>query len=57
MKEEAIALKDHMQETLIKEEIEVTNCSRERYAVLEEYRYESTNVLLQICSRCEVKLN
>lgn len=48
MKEEAIALKDHMQETLIKEEIEVTNCSRERYAVLEEYRYESTNVLLEI---------
>ncbi|XP_043518776.1 outer dynein arm-docking complex subunit 3 [Frieseomelitta varia] len=38
VKEEAIALKDHMQETLIKEEIEVTNCSRERYAVLEEYR-------------------
>ncbi|CAD1470016.1 unnamed protein product, partial [Heterotrigona itama] len=38
VKEEAIALKDHMQETLIKEEIEVTNCSRERHAVLEEYR-------------------
>ncbi|XP_026672956.1 uncharacterized protein LOC108629207 [Ceratina calcarata] len=27
-----------MQETLIKEEIEVTNCSKERHAVLEEYR-------------------
>lgn len=29
-----------MQETLIKEEIEVTNCSKERHAVLEEYRYD-----------------
>ncbi|XP_068969856.1 outer dynein arm-docking complex subunit 3 [Bombus flavifrons] len=37
-KEEAITLKDNMQETLIKEEIEVTNCSKERHAVLEEYR-------------------
>ncbi|CAK9823048.1 Outer dynein arm-docking complex subunit 3 [Anthophora retusa] len=38
VKEEALQLKDNMQETLIKEEIEVTNCSQERHAVLEEYR-------------------
>nr|XP_012145054.1 PREDICTED: golgin IMH1 [Megachile rotundata] len=38
VKEEAITLRDNTQETLIKEEIEVTNCSKERNAVLEEYR-------------------
>ncbi|XP_076232923.1 coiled-coil domain containing protein 151 [Calliopsis andreniformis] len=38
VKEEAIKLKDNTQETLIREEIEVTNCSKERNAVLEEYR-------------------
>lgn len=29
-----------MQGMLIKEEIEITNCSKERHAVLEEYRFE-----------------
>ncbi|XP_017795299.1 PREDICTED: coiled-coil domain-containing protein 151 [Habropoda laboriosa] len=38
VKEEAITLKDNMLETLIKEEIEVTNSSKERHAVHEEYR-------------------
>ncbi|XP_076755623.1 outer dynein arm-docking complex subunit 3-like [Xylocopa sonorina] len=38
VKDEAITLKDKMQEMLIKEEIEVTNCSKERHAVLEDYR-------------------
>ncbi|XP_034188285.2 outer dynein arm-docking complex subunit 3-like [Osmia lignaria lignaria] len=38
VKEEAITLRDNTQETLIKEEIEVTNCGKERNAVLEEYR-------------------
>ncbi|XP_076653638.1 outer dynein arm-docking complex subunit 3-like [Halictus rubicundus] len=38
VKEEAIKLRNNTQETLIKEEIEVTNCSKERNAVLEEYR-------------------
>ncbi|XP_076674685.1 outer dynein arm-docking complex subunit 3-like [Andrena cerasifolii] len=38
VREEAIKLKDNTQGTLIKEEIEVTNCSKERNAVLEEYR-------------------
>ncbi|XP_076627774.1 coiled-coil domain containing protein 151 [Colletes latitarsis] len=37
-REEAIQLRDNSQETLIKEEIEVTNCSKERNAVLEDYR-------------------
>lgn len=37
---EAIKLKDNTLGTLIKEEIEVTNCSKERNAVLEEYRFE-----------------
>lgn len=41
VKEEAITLRDNTQETLIKEEIEVTNCSKERNAVLEEYRFET----------------
>lgn len=41
VREEAITLKDNMQGMLIKEEIEITNCSKERHAVLEEYRFES----------------
>lgn len=40
VREEAITLKDNMQGMLIKEEIEITNCSKERHAVLEEYRFE-----------------
>lgn len=40
MREEAVTLKDNMQGMLIKEEIEITNCSKERHAVLEEYRFE-----------------
>ncbi|XP_015434232.1 PREDICTED: coiled-coil domain-containing protein 151 [Dufourea novaeangliae] len=38
VKEEAIQLRNNTQETLIKEEIEVTNCSKERNSVLEDYR-------------------
>lgn len=45
VREEAITLKDNMQGMLIKEEIEITNCSKERHAVLEEYRFEPTNRL------------
>lgn len=41
VREEAITLKDNMQGMLIKEEIEITNCSKERHAVLEEYRFDS----------------
>lgn len=40
VREEAITLKDNMQGMLIKEEIEITNCSKERHAVLEEYRFD-----------------
>lgn len=40
MREEAVTLKDNMQGMLIKEEIEITNCSKERHTVLEEYRFE-----------------
>lgn len=45
VREEAITLKDNMQGMLIKEEIEITNCSKERHTVLEEYRFELTNRL------------
>lgn len=43
VREEAITLKDNMQGMLIKEEIEITNCSKERHAILEEYRFEYAN--------------
>lgn len=45
VREEAITLKDNMQGMLIKEEIEITNCSKERHAVLEEYRFEYANMV------------
>lgn len=51
VREEAITLKDNMQGMLIKEEIEITNCSKERHAVLEEYRFGSFFFLIENLKR------
>lgn len=51
VREEAITLKDNMQGMLIKEEIEITNCSKERHAVLEEYRFDSFFFLIENLKR------
>lgn len=50
IKEEAIKLKDSTQETLVKEEIDETNSSKNRDSIIKEFRSAKKDFFIYISS-------